>query len=92
MIGPDAYFEDLLMRVVEGKATEDETATFGGIILMDRELRKVYALEMRVHALLCCKSKGQGAVRLREATSGQAGDEDAAVNSGHRTGRRAAGL
>ncbi|MDD4623328.1 MAG: hypothetical protein PHG71_08850, partial [Kiritimatiellae bacterium] len=70
MIGPDAYFEDLLMRVVEGKATEDETATFGGIILMDRELRKVYALEMRVHALLCCKSKGQGALRGAASATG----------------------
>ncbi|MDX9868011.1 MAG: hypothetical protein RBT78_08805, partial [Kiritimatiellia bacterium] len=51
----DAYFEDLLARVVEGAAAEDEFATFAEIIRQEPALRQRYRREMRLHALLCCK-------------------------------------
>ncbi|MDD4018786.1 MAG: FecR family protein [Kiritimatiellae bacterium] len=55
MNGADAYFEDLLMRVIEGVATEDEFATFSGILRHDLQCRRRYAREMRLHVLLRCK-------------------------------------
>ncbi len=64
MTSAEAYFEDLLMRVIEGVATEEEFATFAGIIRHDDELRRRYAREMRLHALLSC----QGDEKATEAT------------------------
>jgi hypothetical protein len=54
----DAYSEDLLMRVVEGIATADEFAVFAEILRRDAALRRRYAREMRLHALLCCRNHG----------------------------------
>jgi hypothetical protein len=56
----EAYFEDLLMRVIEGIATEEEFATFAGIIRQDAGLRDRYAREMRLHALLSCEGEAKG--------------------------------
>lgn len=59
MNGAESYFEDLLMRVIEGIATEDEFATFSEIIRIDDELRRRYAREMRLHALLSCQREAK---------------------------------
>jgi len=59
MNGAESYFEDLLMRVIEGIATEEEFATFSEIIRIDAELRRRYAREMRLHALLSCQGEAK---------------------------------
>ena len=50
----DSYFEDLLMKVLEGVASEEEFATFSEIVRQDAELRQRYVRDMRAHALLSC--------------------------------------
>jgi len=58
---PDAYFEELMSKVVDELATEEEFATFEEILLRDAELRRRYLQYMRAHALLNCRFKGQTA-------------------------------
>ena len=50
----DSYFEDLLMKVLEGVASEEEFATFSEIVRQYAELRQRYVRDMRAHALLSC--------------------------------------
>jgi ferric-dicitrate binding protein FerR (iron transport regulator) len=57
MNSAESYFEDLLMRVIEGCASEEEFATFSEIIRLDAELRRRYVREMRLHALLSCQGE-----------------------------------
>lgn len=59
----NSYFEDLLMKVLEGVASEEEFATFSEIVRQDAELRQRYIRDMRAHALLSClqeEQTGQG--------------------------------
>ena len=50
----NSYFEDLLMKVLEGVASEEEFATLAEIVRQDAELRQRYVRDMRAHALLSC--------------------------------------
>jgi hypothetical protein len=50
----NSYFEDLLMKVLEGVASEEEFTTFSEIVRQDAELRQRYVRDMRAHALLSC--------------------------------------
>ncbi|MBP7638001.1 MAG: FecR domain-containing protein [Kiritimatiellae bacterium] len=52
MTRADGYFEELLMRVLEGVASEQDFITFTEIIRRDEGLRRRYAREMYVQALL----------------------------------------
>ncbi len=55
----NAYFETLLMKVIEEVATQDDFETFAEIVRQDSELRKRYRRDMRVHALLSCRHEAR---------------------------------
>ncbi|MDX9868356.1 MAG: hypothetical protein RBT78_10555, partial [Kiritimatiellia bacterium] len=66
MMDPDIYFEDLLRKVLDEVATEDEFATFQEILLHDAELRALYVQCARAHAALCCRNRRAAAVPARD--------------------------
>jgi hypothetical protein len=70
MIRPEDYFEDLLMRVIEGCATGEERVTFAEIIRRDPELRARYIREMRFHAILSFQDESDGQTAKRKSLSG----------------------
>lgn len=74
MINAEEYFEDLLIKVIEGVANEDEFATFMEIVRLDADLRSRYVQEMRFQAILSF----QGEV----GEKGNAGNRQSAAGCG----------
>lgn len=72
MNSADAYFEDLMIRVVDEVATEEEFSTFEEILLHDAELRRIYIQCMRAHALLCCRGEENTAGKRVPKSDGSA--------------------
>lgn len=72
MISADTYFEDLMIRVIDEVATEEEFSTFEEILLHDAELRRIYIQHMRAHALLCCRGEENTAGKRVPKSEGSA--------------------
>jgi hypothetical protein len=59
------------MKVLEGVASEEEFATFSGIVRQDAELRQRYVRDMRAHALLSClqeERRGEEVLKFEPAS------------------------
>jgi len=53
-------FDDLVQRLTDGCATDEERGRFAALLQEDAALRVRYAELMRIHALLVCRYKGVG--------------------------------